>query len=342
MQSMSDQTDWEEPESFVNQHIRRVSRNLLLWNGIVLGLLAIIVLLLWSYLGWFFRGPKLVDDAFILDAAKGPSSSLIAYIEMRDRQLVPTGYVEESTKNGKVYSTNPYYFIAVGDKLMLVKATTDTQGQKLLGPLESISVKSDQQAFDAIVAKNPMLRDRILPVMLNAAAAFPVFGYVFLAILTPILALCGFNIARALIRQGNNSVHPVIRSLARQGDPTEVAQDVDAEMAEDGVQKVGKAFMTQNWLLRPTFFRLIACRLDDIVWAFHAKIVGDNVASFAFRDGRMFGIPLHKNTPELLAHIHKRVPWVEKGWNKEKAKKWRTQREDFIAAVEARRKRRNA
>jgi hypothetical protein len=302
-----------EPDSFVDQHTRRVSRNLLLWNGIVLGLLVIVGLSLSSYLGWFFGGPKLVDDAYILDAAKGPPSSLIAYIEVRDRRLVPTGYVEESSRNGKVYSTIPYYSIAVGDKLMLVKGVTEGQGQNLVGPLESISGKAGQQAFDAIVAKKPELRDRILPVILNASAAFNVFGYVLLGILTPILAFCGFNIARALIRQGMNSMHPVIRSLARQGDPTEVAQDIDAEIAGDGVQKVGKAFITQNWLLRPTIFRLIACRLDAIVWAFHSIIAGDNVATFAFRDGRMMGVPLHKNTRELLDQIYKRTPWVEKG-----------------------------
>jgi len=333
---MSDQMDWQEPDGFIEQQIRRVNRNLLLWNGIVVGLVATIVLLLWSYLGWFFHGPQLADDAYILNAAKGPASSLIAYVEMRDRQLVPTGGVAESSQYGKVYSTMHYYFIAVGDQQMLVKATKDAQGHKLVGPLESFSVKVDQQALDAIVARNPGLRGRILPVMLNASAAFNVFGYVLLGILAPILAVCGYNVARVVIRQRKSSMHPVTRSLARQGDPIELVREIDAEMAEDAVLRVGKAFITRNWLLRPTLFRLIACRMDDIVWAFHAVIRGDNVASFAFRDGRMIGIPLHRNTPELLAHIYRRVPWVEKGWDREKAKKWRTQRAAFLAEVDSR------
>jgi hypothetical protein len=327
---------WKEPDGFIEQQIRRVNRNLLLWNGIVVGLVAIIVLLLWSYLGWFFHGPRLVDDAYILNAATGPASSLIAYVEMRDRVLVPTDYVAKSSQNGRVYSTMPYYFIAVGDKQMLVKATKDARGHKLVGPLESISVKVDQQALDLIVAGNPRLRDRILPVMLNASAAFNVFGYVLLGSLTPILAVCGYNIARAVIRRGNTSIHPVTRSLACLGDRIELARDIDAEMAEDTVLRVGKAFITRNWLLRPTLFRLIACRMDDIVWAFHAVIRGDNVASFAFRDGRMIGIPLQRNTPELLAYIHRRIPWVEKGWDAEKAKKWRTRRAAFLAEVDSR------
>jgi hypothetical protein len=181
---MSDQTDPNWREDFIEQQICRVSRRLLLWNSIIVALVAIVVCLLWSYLGWFFHGPELEDDAFILDAAKGPTQSLIAYVELRDRRLVPTGYVEESSRNGKVYSTMAYYFIAVDGQSMLVKAPSNAQGQKLVGPLESISVKVDQDALAAIVAKNPQLRDRILPVMLNASAAFNVFGYVFFGIVT--------------------------------------------------------------------------------------------------------------------------------------------------------------
>jgi hypothetical protein len=285
---------------------------------------------------WFFHGPQLVDDAYILNAAKGPPSSLIAYVEMHDRQLLPTGYVEESTQDGSVYSTMPYFFVAVGDKLLLVKAPRDAQGKILVGPLQTTLVESDKQAVEAIVRKKPELDEKILPIMLNAAAAFPVFGYVFLALVSPIIALCGFNIARALV--GKSRMHPVMRGLARQGDPWEVVQAVDTEMAEaTSVQQVGKAYLTLNWLVRPTIFGVIACRLDDIVWAYHAKISGDNVAVFAFRNGQMVGVPLHKNTPEFLAQVAQRVPWIEKGWTKEKAKAWRTQRADFIAQVESRR-----
>jgi hypothetical protein len=77
--------------------------------------------------------------------------------------------------------------------------------------------------------------------------------------------------------------------------------------------------------------------MDDIAWAFHAVISGDNVATLAFRDGRMIGIPLHRNTPELLARVYQRAPWVEKGWNRDKTTKWRTQRASFLADVDSRR-----
>jgi len=333
---MSDHSNWNETNCFVEGQIRRVSRNMLIGNGLVLGILATIIFLLRIYVICFLQGPQQFNDADILDVAKGQGSGLIAYVEIHDHPLIPTGYVEESSKDGQVYSTMNYYFVAVGDKKMLVKAAKDARGDRLLGPLQFFSAKTDQQAQDAIVAKNPALRGQVLPVMLNAAAAFNVFGYVLIGVFTPIFAWCMYNIARAIL-QGKTNLHPVMRSLARQGDPHELAQAIDAEMAADTVLKVGKAFITQNWLLRPTAFKLIVCRLDDIVWAYHSVVNHDNVAGLAFRDGRVFGIPAYRGTVELLAQIYQRVPWIEKGWDQEKAKKWRTERSEFLAQVESRR-----
>ena len=199
-----------ETDGFVAQQVRRVSRNLLIWNGVVLLLLAIAVVLLRTYLLCFLQGPQAYDDADILNAARGSGSGLIAYIEIRDRKLLPTGYIEQSTQDGRVYSTMNYQFVAVGDKKMLVKATQDAKGDVLRGPLQFFSADTDRQARDAIVAKNPALKDQILPVMLNAAAAFNVFGYIFFAIATPIFALCTFNVARALFLS-QTRLHPVMR-----------------------------------------------------------------------------------------------------------------------------------
>jgi hypothetical protein len=327
-----------EPLSFVASQVRRVCRNLLVWNGVVVALIALAVLALASYWTWFWRGPRLADDAFILDAAKGPPSSVIAYIEMRERKLLTTGFVEQATQNDVVYSTSPYYFVGIGDKLLLVKATAQTNGKKLIGPLETIDIKSDRDAVSAMVAKNPGLRGRMLPVMLNAAAAFNVFGYVFLALVAPILLICAYNVFRALLGQRDPPLHPVMRALARYGPPREVAREIDADLADEDVLTFGKALMSETWLVRPTLFRIVVCRIDDIVWAYHVRVAGDHVASLALRNGRMFGIPLQRNVPELLAALAARVPWAHQGFSMELAKKWRKQRAEFIAEVDARRK----
>ncbi len=189
-----------------------------------------------------------------------------------------------------------------------------------------------------MIAKRPALKGLILPVMLNAAAAFDVFGYVFLALITPILLLCGYNIFRALLGKGRPPLHPVMRVLRRYGEPEEIVDGIDAEVADEATLRIGKALITRSWLLRPTLFRVLACPMDDIVWAYHVRVAGDHVASLALRDGWMMGIPLRREVPQLLAAIYECAPWIEKGFSQELAKKWRKRRSEFIADVEARRK----
>jgi hypothetical protein len=277
-----------------------------------------------------------VDDAYILRAAKGPGSGLIAYVELRDHPLIPAGYIEESTQNGQVYSTMTYFFVVVGDKKMLVKGTKDAKGDRLLGPLQYYSAQTDRDALAGILAENPGLRDNVLPVMFNAAAAFNVFGYILLAVGTPLVALCWFNIARAILC-GQTRLHPVMRSLARQGDPYEVTQEIDSEVADQSTEALGKAVITRNWLLRPTEFRLVVCRLDDIVWAYRAVVDGDNLVAFWLRDGRILGVPARRSARQLFERVCERIPWVEKGWDKEKANRWRKHRSEFLEEVDSRR-----
>src|SRR5262245_56151660 len=98
-------TNTNETHGFVEQQVPRVSRNLWIWNGVVLGILAIAVVLLRTYLLCFLQGPQAYDDADILNAARGSGSGLVAYIEIRNHKLIPTGYIEQSTQDGRVYST---------------------------------------------------------------------------------------------------------------------------------------------------------------------------------------------------------------------------------------------
>ena len=323
-------------EGFVSRQMRRVSRNLLIWNGLVLVGVAVLFALIGNYLGLVFRGPRVIDDQYLLDAARNKQGSLIDYVDLPDHPLIPTGYREESSNNGRVYSIVPYHFTPVGDKFLIVKGPSSAKSS-IVGPLESISVKTDREIYESIVAKNPELKDDILPLLINAEAAFNVGAYVVLVLMSPFIIVCGLNVFRAFGGVSHGSWHPVMKWFRRSGPPVEVAAAIDAQVDGPDCLHVGKAMITPDWLLRPTIFRVVACRLDEVVWAFHSIINGDHIASFAFRDGRMVGVPLQKNTPELLGQIFTRLPWVERGWTKEQAKEWRTDRSAFIARVDARR-----
>jgi hypothetical protein len=335
-----DTPDEIENVPFIERQFKRVSRNLLIANGIVIGLIVLIGWISSTYYVGFFRGPLPVSEDDILAAARRSGSGLIAYVEMADRELIPTGYLEESSKNGKVYSVIPYFFTPIGDKLLLVKTYSAADGKRLVGPLQYTSVKTDKDAYDAIVAQHPELNGQILPIMLNGAAAYNVAGYIGLALFLPLLLLCTYNVGKAFCGLTAPLLHPVARALSRFGEPHDIAESIDNEISQGDCPTFGKALLTRSWLLRPTVFGMIICRPADIVWVYVSVINGDHIATLWLRNGKGMGVPLKKEATErLLAEIVARAPWVERGYDAEKMRRWKRQRTEFLAAVDQRRNR---
>ena len=165
---------------------------------IVLALVGVSLWLLSTYYYFFFHGPVPADDARLLaDAAPARLSWLIDYVRIDDRELLPSGYEERNTRNGKVTSVHPYWLLPVGDKLLLVMTESRADTRHLVGPVSTISMKSTVEVRDKMLAEHPELKDRLLPIMLNAAAAYNVFGYIGLVFFPLVTLLCLFNIVRA-------------------------------------------------------------------------------------------------------------------------------------------------
>ncbi|HEX3314580.1 MAG TPA: hypothetical protein VHR72_06780, partial [Gemmataceae bacterium] len=182
-------------------------------------------------------------------------------------------------------------------------------------------------------------KDRLLPIMLNAAAAFTVAGYVGFGLFVPVLLLCVWNIARGMAGLTGIVRHPIGRSLARLGDSHEIASQIDEELADTDGKPIGRALIVGPWLLRPTAFGLIAARIADIVWAYPVKVTGDHVAALCFRDSKIVGVSLKGDQVQtLLREVFARVPWALRGFDPERAKLWRKRPDDVIAQVDAARK----
>ena len=300
-----------------------------------------------TYYFLFFRGPILASDETILRIAQNPgvsaASGLLEYVELHDRQLIPSGYKAVTTIDGKVSATNPYWFVAIGDKFMLVMTEPGEAGKRLVGPIGGITGKADREAYDAILKQHPEAKDRLLPIMLNAAAAFTVAGYVGFGLFLPVVLLCTWNIARGLAGLTGIVRHPIGRSLARLGDAHEIADQIDEDLASGEPKPIGKATVTGPWLLRPTVFGLIAVRITDVVWAYPLKVTGDHVAALCLRGGKMVGVPLKGDQVQtLLREIFARVPWALRGFDTECAKLWRKRPGDIIDQVDAARKKQRA
>jgi hypothetical protein len=180
----------------------------IIWSGLGLVLLALFAGFSGNYYLNFFRGPLRVNDDYLLAVAAKPASGLIAYVQLESPQLVPTGFTEEASRGEKVYESTPYFFVEVRDKLLLVKTHPERDGGRLTGPLQAISAKVDVDVRNRLVANDPALREKLLPMIINGAAAFTVAGYLGLAIFIPAAALCSFFFARAIATWG----HPTIGS----------------------------------------------------------------------------------------------------------------------------------
>lgn len=301
------------PSSWIAGQVRRAARNSLIWNGVVLLLVAMVGWFSSNYYYNFFVGPFPYDDARLLKAAENPGSGgLLAYIELRDRQLLATGWEEISTTDGRPYSVVPYFMTPVGDKFMIVMAKDAAEGKHVMGPLYKVRER-EARVISHLETRQPELRGKFLPVQLNGVAAFTVIGWIGLIVLVPVTLLCSFNVfcaARLLWMTSEPTGHRIVRGLARFGDPKDMAAAIDREMAAGPVTKYGKSYLTSLWLLRPTAFGMIAVQLSDIVWMYHLK-QAESFAVLCLRTGKAIAMPLKgEQVDKLLAEVSERVPWA--------------------------------
>jgi len=323
--SVSTSTGW------IAGQVRRASRNSLIWNGVVLFLMALLIWFSGNYYYNFFCGPFPFDDARLLQAAENPGSGgLLAYVELQPHPLQETGWKEISTTDGKPYSEVPYFMTPVGDKMMIVMAKDAADGQHLVGPLYKVrDLEAGVIAF--MEERHPELRGRFLPVQLNGVAAFTVAGYLGLAIGVPLILLCLFNISRAAWSLQHPFSHRIVRQLAKFGDPKDITAGIDREMAGGPVARYGKSYLTSLWLLRPTIFGMITVQLSDIVWMYHLQQT-ESFAVLCLRTGKTIGMPLRgEQVDKLLREVSERVPWALYGYDVETLKMWRKRPADIVA-----------
>lgn len=154
------------------------------------------------YLIQWFRGPQLVAD---LNELRGlveecERTGSMRYVRLEPQQLQSTDYQAIATSNGKQYSSNPYFLLSLSDIDILVMTVVGGEREPILGPLQVISGGVDREVFDGLKAEPNGSSQRLRPVIINAAAAFTVPGYLLLGLGGPLLLLFLVNVARAVNR----------------------------------------------------------------------------------------------------------------------------------------------
>jgi hypothetical protein len=321
-----------QSNQFIAGQVRHACRNLAIWNGLLLvGVIATFGLSATYYFNFFF-GPFPADDQKLLAADQhGSAGSLLRYVELRDRQLFPTGMTLVSTVNGKPRESTPYFFTPVGDRVMLVLAESAADGAHLVGPLYVVPDSVQKEVIDKVVQKRPELQGRFLPVMVNGVAAYRVIGWIGLGILIPLTLVAVANLGRAMLYGLLPHLHPAARDPDR-------ADEIDREVEVGPIERFGALTLTPSWLLQPTAFGLRIVPLHDVVWAFGRSNRGIHVVVLALNTGKtVYAKVPGKALAAAVMAVAARVPWALVGYDKERAARWQKQRAELIREAEARR-----
>lgn len=325
--------------SWLNAQVARTIRNSLTWNSIGAVLLVLLVWMTSDYFYWFFRGPTPASDAQLMEMiAQGGQRSIIGYVSSTERKLQATNWSEVVTmddgRKEKVHTSTPYFLLPVDDKYLLVLAKESSE-TNLVGPL-SHARELDRRVIKSLESENPQLAGKILPVVMNAEAAFSVLAY----LLMPVLVLWGgwllWNFTMAWQRSANPAYHPIVKQLARYGDADDLAKQINREASSDTALRFGKAILTDSWLLRPTAFGAQVVRLADLVWAYHLQQSAESFAVLMTSDKKAHALSLKADDAvSLIRALPKRQPDAIYGYDKARHQRWRKDPQSVIDEIRA-------
>lgn len=348
-------------DTIVGRQILRSTRNLLIWNLVIL--LGVVAFFAITHRYWynFFLGPFEIDREELL--ARKDNSELKNLVQIRGDACLDTGARQVSVKkrHGVEQSrreTAKFLAMFFDEKILIVKADMDASVAEVerRGVLDDIpdNVRRDiiAQAEADINRDRAQFNGRVptfLPVMLDTTIT-RTKGYIALVILAPIGLICIANIFRAFSRFSNPQSHPTAKALMKYGEPEEVAQKIDEEYNSDDRLDIGPVTLTRSWLIHPTTFSVNAMFLGDAAWSY--KVITQHysngvptgktyAANLCDIHGQQYTVVLKNEAQcdEFVVGVLDRVPWVLVGYDAELAALWKADKTKFAEIVDARRQR---
>jgi hypothetical protein len=333
-------------EGFLEKELRRVGRNCVL---VGLGGLVIISVLFWAegrYFFNFFHGPFRIDQATLL-SIQNPDARRESFVTIQGDETLDTGF-EESNTDYFITTHHPILALKAGDRLLLVKVSKDTEATQFSGDLTSIPSDVRSEVLSVLQQRNPELKDRFLPVMLDATS-YRLNGYIGIAAGTLFGLALLWSLLKGLQWRAKPETHPVWKKLGKYGSAQQVGSQLDAEVrSEGGGETFGAAHLTTNWLVHSSAFNIEVMRIADVVWAYlqivkhyHSGIpTGKSHFVKVFdREGALATISTKKNVaPDLLQSIQRRVPWAIYSFSPGLEQMWKKRRAEFLLAVDQQRK----
>ena len=292
----------------------------------------------------FFGGPYNLGAAE-LDAIQDPAQAPRYFVKVAGSDVAETGLEQITIHKSHGVETSrsvsaSYYMLAVGDKFLVCKS--GSRSTTFQGELEPISADLAGRLFSD--PEMQAIRDRFYPYYLNDDS-FRTGGYVAIVGLL-ILGLVFFRTAIPAWRHlGDPWSHPLVKRIHGWGDPMLVAT-AEREAASPRHKGRNGWSLTEQFLVRSTFFRFDLLRLSDIVWAYKKVTqhrtnfvpTGKTYEAIVVCYGGAATITGKEATVDtILTYAAQRAPWAIFGFDKELDSRWRKDSSSVCAAVEKRR-----
>ena len=337
-------------DSLIGRQIVRSSRNLLIWNGILLGVIVAIFALTFRYFYNFALGPFPTSrDAIV----KLQDDSLLEYfVSVESDICLETGVFFHKTHKGRHSVAGRYLLLDMDDGWLVVKTNlTSAPEKRWVGTVENLPSDARNQ-IPGQRRQNAKGRKEdikpLLPVMIDATG-FRLPGSFGVAFGVPLGLMAIRNLFRGAARLANPEKHPLAKALLKFGDPTEVAEKIQTEYDSDDRVEIGTATLTRSWLIHPKTFGVDLIFLGDAVWSYKSitqhyhngvptgKSYAGNLCDI---HGSQLAVPLKNEgmCDEFVRAVVERVPWILAGFDASLAEFWKSNKPALYEIAEQRRK----
>lgn len=174
--------------------------------------------------------------------------------------------------------------------------------------------------------------------------------FVLLALVTPCFIIVLWILQRFIHRHINPQEHPILKQLRSYGDTETAVSQIEAEINQS-FQKIGRVFLTSNWLISKSPYTLDIVQIQDIVWFYRLTThyrsryhrsydVNKYEVMVCDRQERTVSLPVRKaQIDDLVNALYLKVPsWTITGYDDELKRMWQEQRSKMIASVDERRR----
>ncbi len=331
--------------------VRRSNRLMLIWGLVVVIIVAAGVYLDQRQLISLFSGPQPISTQ---DLARLKDADTLTnyWVTVSGSDIFDTGWQNYSEDDFGSKTVNySYAALSVGKYYLLVEIPGEidesTLPHSFTGALQNIPPDVDEQVIADIRSQNARIASLTLPVLLDTSD-FRTGAYVRLA-----LAVAGALLALALLylslsRSLNPYRHPIMKALARYGDPEQLSSAISMELMISHPQ-VGKSIhITPHWLVFSRGSSFQAAQLREVAWIYQSmtqhRTYGVNTRkTYAAKVWDQKGKPMtfagkQDDVNAALQAIMQAAPWAVVGYKTELNKQWRKQRDQFLAGVNQRRR----